>query len=540
MTSAIALAVGGLGLFLFGMSLMTGALRQLANDKLRSLLSRFVNSPTKGAITGACATALLQSSSATTVAAVGFVGAGLLEFSQALGVIFGANFGTTITGWLVALVGFKLSLGTALLPLILIGAFLRLTGGTRLEHIGTTLAGFGLIFVGIGLLQDGLVGLQGHITPEHFPNDTFGGRLLLVLLGLVITIVTQSSSAGVATALAAVHTNTISLNQAAAMVIGMDVGTTATAALATIGGNVQARRTGFAHVIYNTLTGIGAFLLLTPYMKSIEYLLPTARETDPELVLVGFHTFFNFLGVVGVLPLAGRFANLLIRIFPERGNPLTKQLDRSLLKNPAVAINAASQTLWEIAQAVVVELQKRLAKADSEPNLRQLDDAQAAINECNNYLQDLASRFEKPPQIAQYVASMHILDHLRRIEARVREHGRLSRSQEDAELRHMAKQLIAAAGVLTQAEFPLSPQPAQEIRATNRHLKLAMRDYRVQVMQQVSDSQLTTSVAIARMDTARSLRRIGYHIWRIAYHFAEPKPEARLQKEESAQSPEDG
>ena len=182
-------ASGGLGLFLVGMIVMTDGLRGLAGDSMRLALMRFTRSPVSGAVTGAIATAVLQSSSATTVAAVGFVGAGLLGFAEALGIIFGANIGTTITGWLVALLGFKLKLGIVVLPLILVGALMRLFGKGRVAHSGTALAGFGLIFVGIGLMQTGMAGLQDVITPAQLPQDTWGGRLSLVALGILITII---------------------------------------------------------------------------------------------------------------------------------------------------------------------------------------------------------------------------------------------------------------------------------------------------------------------------------------------------------------
>lgn len=233
MFNGILQAVGGLGLFLLGMSVMTGGLKAMADDRLRSTLAATTKGPVSGVCTGAVATAILQSSSATTVAAVGFVHAGLLTFSQALGIIFGANIGTTMTGWLVALVGFKLKLGEVMLPVIFVGMLFRLAGRGRIESVGTALAGFGLIFVGIGVLQDGMAAFHGVVTPDVFPPDTIIGRLLLVTIGVAITVVTQSSSAGVAAALTAVHAGTITLPQAAAMVIGMDFGTTITAAMAT-------------------------------------------------------------------------------------------------------------------------------------------------------------------------------------------------------------------------------------------------------------------------------------------------------------------
>ena len=141
--------IGGLGLFLLGMIIMTEALRSLAGQIIRNALMRFTRNPLSGAVTGAISTAVLQSSSATTVAAVGFVGAGLITFPESLGIIFGANIGTTITGWLVALIGFKLQLGTLMFPVIFIGVMLRLFGNKRISNIGMGIAGFALIFIGI-------------------------------------------------------------------------------------------------------------------------------------------------------------------------------------------------------------------------------------------------------------------------------------------------------------------------------------------------------------------------------------------------------
>jgi len=292
----VLLCLGGLGLFLLGMVVLTDGLRALAGRALRRMLSRFTRSPRSGAMIGALTTAVVQSSSATTVATVGFVGAGLLTFPQALGIVLGANVGTTVTGWLVALLGFKLELGTAALPIVFVGVLIRLFAGGRASSAGFAVAGFGLIFVGISLLQQGMGGFVGIITPESFPGDTWTGRLLLVVFGIVFTLVTQSSSAGVAMALAAVNASAMTVQQAAAAVIGMDIGTTVTAVLATVGGSVHARRTGYAHAMYNIFAGTAAFLILVPFMRAFEHFAPRLLASEPELVLVGFHTFFNLLG----------------------------------------------------------------------------------------------------------------------------------------------------------------------------------------------------------------------------------------------------
>jgi len=337
---------------------------------------------------------------------------------------------------------------------------------------------------------------------------------------MLITIITQSSSAGVATALAAVNANTISLNQAAAMVIGMDIGTTATAALATIGGNVQARRTGFAHVIYNTFTALGAFLLLTPYMLLVEFISPGIRAAEPEMILVGFHTFFNLLGVLIALPFTNQFANLLIRLFPERGNPFTQHLDRSLLKEPGVAITTVTTSLWHVSSALLSELQQHLRDVSQTVDMSLLDDVSEAIGKLKEYLTDLSPRFQNSTQTHDYVACLHVLDHLRRIERRVLEQKRLNRCRDDQGLADLSDKLADLIDTLTTPPPLERTELDDQYQTLNRELKTAMREYRNFILSETSQGTLTTSQALRRMDTARTLRRIGYHIWRITHHLS--------------------
>jgi len=304
-------AMGGLGLFLLGMVVMTDGLKGLAGDMLRQILTRVTHSPASGALTGAATTAILQSSSATTVAAVGFVSASLLTFPQALGIIFGANIGTTITGWLVALLGFKFKLATIVSPLVLVGVLMRLFGHGKLAATGMALAGFSLIFIAITLLQGVMLGMEGIVTPDDFPADTFTGRLKLVAIGISITLITQSSAAGVAAALAAVHVGTISFPQAMAIVIGMDIATAIKAIVASMGGSVATLRTGLSHVLYNIYSGIVAFLLLTPYALFLDYISPDIVRDNAEIALVGFHTSFNIICVLLILPFTNQFAQLV-------------------------------------------------------------------------------------------------------------------------------------------------------------------------------------------------------------------------------------
>lgn len=248
-TDSLFQGLGGLGLFLLGIIILTDGLRTLAGDAMRSALIRFTHSPLSGATTGIVTTAILNSSSVTTVAAVGFVSAGLISFPASLGIIFGANIGTTITGWIVVLFGFKLQVVNIMVFFLLVGVLLRLLAKNRLATFGYTLSGFSIVFVGIAMMQQGMGAFSEVITLELLPSDTLLGRLKLVAFGIIFTAITQSSSAGVATALTALFAGAINFEQAAALVIGMDVGTTITAALASMDCPIVARRTDRKSVV---------------------------------------------------------------------------------------------------------------------------------------------------------------------------------------------------------------------------------------------------------------------------------------------------
>ena len=220
--------LGGLGLFLLGMTLLTEGVKTYAGTQLKQALMRLTGTPLKALVSGAFITLLIQSSSATTVAVVGFVSAGVVSFSQAVGIVMGASLGTTATGWIVAGVGLKVSLGFYALPMVTAGAFARVLAGPRLAALGTAVAGFGLIFVGIDFLQQGMAGVGGRLAIAQLPEHGVLAHLVAAALGLLITIVVQSSSAAAAMALTALAAGTINFEQAASFVIGAAIGTTVT------------------------------------------------------------------------------------------------------------------------------------------------------------------------------------------------------------------------------------------------------------------------------------------------------------------------
>jgi phosphate:Na+ symporter len=351
---------GGLGLFLLGMGLMTDGLKLAAGPALHRILQGATRTRAHALGSGLLVTALVQSSSAVTVAAIGFVNAGLLALGPALWVLFGANVGTTMTGWVVALVGLKFKIEALALPLVGLGALLRLFGvGRRSGAVGTALAGFGLLFMGIALLQQAFGNLAGQVALPQ------GDGVLVLLaqlgIGVLMTVLAQSSSAAMAITLTAAQGGLLDLQGAAAVVIGANIGTTVTALLAVVGATPNARRAAAAHVVFNLLTGSVALLLLPWFLGA----LGMAREAlelppDPAVKLALFHTAFNLLGVLLMWPLAAGLTRWLQRRFRARADDEAQplHLDDNVLPVPTLALDALAR---EVARAGNVAM--RMARA---------------------------------------------------------------------------------------------------------------------------------------------------------------------------------
>lgn len=345
--NSLATILGGLGVFLLGMAMMTDGLKLAAGPALQHILAAATRTRWQALGSGMMLTALVQSSTAVGVAAIGFVNAGLLGLAPAMWVVFGANVGTTVTSWVVALVGLKFKVEALALPLIGVGALLRMVGQNRRSGaIGTALAGFGLLFLGIGLLQSSFGGLS-----DRFSLPQGDGVLVLLsqlLMGLTMTVLMQSSSAAMTITLTAAHSGLIDTQGAAAVVIGANMGSAVTTALAGIGATSNARRTALAHVLFNVLTGAVALLLL-PWLVGLIVWVRDAMNVppDPSITLALFHTAFNVLGVMLMWPLASRLALWLKDRFKQReeDQALPRFLDKTVLPVPVLALDALAQEL---------------------------------------------------------------------------------------------------------------------------------------------------------------------------------------------------
>ena len=261
--------LGALGMFLYGMNLMSSGLQKAAGDKLRSFLSAMTSNPAKGVLTGLGVTTVIQSSSATTVMVVSFVNAGLLTLAQAISVIMGANIGTTVTAWLVAWLGFKADISILAVPLMLFGFLFSNSKKNQRQNIGELIVGFSLLFLGLSFMKNSVPDLRE--TPQvlefvtTWASHGFGSVLLFLAFGTVLTLVLQSSSATMAITLIMLSMGWIPFHMACAMVLGENIGTTITANIAASVGNTQAKRAAMSHTIFNVFGVIWALILFKPF-----------------------------------------------------------------------------------------------------------------------------------------------------------------------------------------------------------------------------------------------------------------------------------
>ena len=264
---------GALGMFLYGMNLMSSGLQKASGDKLRSFLSAMTSNPFKGVMTGLGITSLIQSSSATTVMVVSFVNAGLLTLAQAIGVIMGANIGTTVTAWLVSWLGFKADISILAVPLMLFGFLFSNSKRNQRQNIGELIVGFSLLFLGLSFMKESVPDLNQ--TPQvlefvkTWSSHGFGSVIIFLVFGTVLTLVLQSSSATMAITLIMLSMGWIPFNMACAMVLGENIGTTITANIAASVGNTQAKRAAMSHTIFNVFGVIWALVFFGPFLKLV-------------------------------------------------------------------------------------------------------------------------------------------------------------------------------------------------------------------------------------------------------------------------------
>jgi phosphate:Na+ symporter len=385
--------LGGIGLFLLGMRLMTDGLTTAAGDTLRVILTAATRSRGRAIFSGILITTLVQSSTAVVFTTIGFVNASLLSLPQAVGVIFGSNLGTTLTSWIVALIGFNLDLQVIALPAIGIGMALSVAlGKGQYGALGRALAGFGLFFMGIDVLKDAFDGIGDVIDLHRWAGDGVLNLLLFVLFGIVLTVIIQSSSAALTVILTATAGGLIPLTAAAAMVIGANVGTTSTALFAVFDATAPARRAAMSHVIFNAVVALVSFVFLLPLLWVVHVIaLAIGSQDQLAMSLAIFHTLVNLVGIVVMWPLTPRMVAWLETRFKtlEEDESRPRFMDRNVQSTPSLALDALAQELHRMHG-----MGRRVARdaiSTEEPHSPQLESGHRALENLNMAISEFAS-----------------------------------------------------------------------------------------------------------------------------------------------------
>ena len=358
--------VGSLGFFLYGMKLMSEALQKVAGDKMRNILARMTSNPVKGVFTGLMITAIIQSSSATTVMMVSFVNAGLLSLTESIGVIMGANIGTTVTAWLISLLGFKVDISVISLPLIGLGFPLLFSKANKKKSWGEFIIGFAMIFLGLTYLKGSVPDIKHHPEILAFLSDYTSHRvfshLLFLAIGTFLTMIIQSSSATMALTLVMCNNGWIPFDIAAAMVLGENIGTAVTANIAAAVANVSAKRAARAHLIFNILGVIWVSLIFTYFLSAINWFIVKIGGASPydspqaiPVALSIFHTTFNIANVLIFIWFTKIIQLIVTKMVPMRDDAeefRLQHINTGLLSTAEMSIHQAKREIMVFAERI--------------------------------------------------------------------------------------------------------------------------------------------------------------------------------------------
>ncbi len=539
----VLLILGGLGVFLYGLRILSQGLQKVAGTRLRATLAYITQNRFSGVLSGFLITTAIQSSSATTVMIVSFANAGLLTLQQAIGPVMGANIGTTVTGWLVSLLGFKVKISAFALPVIGLGVPLSFFGNEKSKQWSEVLVGFGLLFLGLKFLKDGVPDLKHN--PEQlawlqeWANHGFASILLFILIGTILTIVVQSSSATMAITLTMAAAGWIGFDVAAAMVLGENLGTTITANLAALGANRTAKRVALSHTFFNVIGVLWVTPLIYPFMDLVDWLVPGTPLESPTTHLAAFHSTFNIVNTTLLIGFVRVLHDVVMKILPIRDDehqegPKLKHLSTSLLETPSLALEEVRRELQvmlsivsgmftEVATVLVQPREKLGALVDhikkTETEVDALEDAivefctdlaQAGINhrqaaELTRTL-DLAGDIER---MADHCTNLVLLAQ-RRYD---KDHTIISAAQDELnEMSHLLMQLFALAD---RALDPETGSVRAEAKVVEEKVDKLRDEARKRHAQRMQDGQLTVREGLIFLDMMGNMERIGDYCFKI-------------------------
>ena len=414
--------LGSLALFLYGMKIMSEGLEKFAGERLRAILAAMTKNRVMGVFTGIFITALIQSSSATTVMVVSFVNAGLMSLVQSIGVIMGANIGTTVTAWIISAIGFKVNIAAFAIPLLAIGMPLIFSGNSKRKSIGEFVFGFSFLFMGLSFLQNSATELNmGEMVASMLatlPVDSFGTILLFVLVGAVVTMIVQASAATMAITLMLfdMHIPGVGFEQAAALAMGQNIGTTITAFMASLTANTQARRAALAHMFFNVFGVVAVLCVFYPACDAVRWFVTDVLhiKSNDLFLLSAFHTAFNVLNTLILIWFVKQIEHFVCRVLPEKGTdenlPRLKYISAGLLSTAELSLLEARKEIALMGQ----RCQRAFDLVVSMHGIEKDDDFNAIFKKVEKY-EGITDNMEY--EIAHYlqqVADGHISDEAKR------------------------------------------------------------------------------------------------------------------------------
>ncbi|MBS7372713.1 MAG: Na/Pi cotransporter family protein [Muribaculaceae bacterium] len=414
--------LGSLALFLYGMKIMSEGLEKFAGERLRAILAAMTKNRVMGVFTGIFITALIQSSSATTVMVVSFVNAGLMSLVQSIGVIMGANIGTTVTAWIISAIGFKVNIAAFAIPLLAIGMPLIFSGNSKRKSIGEFVFGFSFLFMGLSFLQNSATELNmGEMVASMLatlPVDSFGTILLFVLVGAVVTMIVQASAATMAITLMLfdMHIPGFGFEQAAALAMGQNIGTTITAFKASLTANTQARRAALAHMFFNVFGVVAVLCEFYPACDAVRWFVTDVLhiKSNDLFLLSAFHTAFNVLNTLILIWFVKQIEHFVCRVLPEKGTdenlPRLKYISAGLLSTAELSLLEARKEIALMGQ----RCQRAFDLVVSMHGIEKDDDFNAIFKKVEKY-EGITDNMEY--EIAHYlqqVADGHISDEAKR------------------------------------------------------------------------------------------------------------------------------
>ena len=549
--------LGSLALFIYGMKVMSDGIQKAAGSHLRRILEAMTRNRYFGVATGFLITGIIQSSSATTVMTVSFVNAGLLTLAESAGVMMGANIGTTITAWFISLLGFKVKIAAIALPLMALGLPMMLFRRGNTKAWGEAIVGFSLLFMGLDELKNSVPDLNGN--PEllgflaNFADHGMLSRLAFIGIGTLVTIIVQSSSAAMALTLVLCFNGVIPFDLAAAMVLGENIGTTITAELASLVGNVHAKRSARIHSLFNIIGVSWMFFALPLFLKAIDHFMigsgmdsPFTNSENIPYALSAFHTAFNFSNVVLLIGFSHLLIKLSIFLVPSRGDDQSFSLEyigQGLLSTPELAVAEASKevenfskhtrdsflALWEM----VENPDDRLFSKNME-KIKRIEVACDKMDaEISNYLNKAIENGVSDRTSARVKSLLEISNHLESLtdllysSSKGLERKKHSRVYFTPDKRRNILNLMSLVGdalevMVENIKTPKSPnlEIARELELKINKMRTELRN---EYIESVGTEEFKKSNGYFYIDLIQELERLGDHIFNVTESLVKAK-----------------